>query len=55
MIKCSDCNIEGIHACLGKPVKQEDLQEGVKVFNSGELMAKFKKELDKYDKDKLSQ
>lgn len=28
-IVCSDCGIEGIHACLGKPVKQEDLPEGV--------------------------
>jgi len=34
MIKCSDCGIEGIHACLGKPVKQEDLPEDVSLFDS---------------------
>ena len=33
-MKCSDCGIEGIHACLGKPVKQEDLPEGVLLVNS---------------------
>ena len=55
MIKCSACNIEGIHACLGKPVKQSDLPEGIKVFDSGELTDKFREELDKYDISKLSQ
>lgn len=28
IMKCNDCGIEGIHACLGKPMLQEDLPEG---------------------------
>ena len=55
MIKCSDCGIEGIHACLGKPINKDDLPKGVRVMGSGELMKSFKKELDKYDVSKLSQ
>lgn len=55
MIKCESCGIEGIHACLGSPIKKEDLPEGVKLFDSGELTSKLSQEIDKYDISKLSQ
>ena len=37
MIKCSDCGCEGIHACMGKPLKKEDLPKVVRLMNSGEV------------------
>lgn len=40
---CSNCGIEGIHACLGKPLKQEDLPEGLKILGSNELTGGGKK------------
>ena len=55
VIKCSACGVEGIHACLGSPVNKDDLPDGVVLFDSGDLMKRFKDELDKYDIDKLSQ
>lgn len=53
-IKCSACGCEGVHACLGDPVKQEDLPDGVILIDSGELMKGINSELDKYDISKLS-
>ena len=52
-IICGNCGIEGIHACLGKPIKQEDLPKGV-VLCGGDLTKKMQAELDKYDLTKLS-
>jgi hypothetical protein len=33
VIKCSDCGCEGVHACMGKPLTQEDIPEGVKLLD----------------------
>ena len=34
VIKCSDCGIEGIHACLGKKLTLDDLPKGVLLTDS---------------------
>ena len=54
LIKCAACGIEGIHACLGKPVKQEDLPKGIVLFEIGEITKRMLKELNKYDISKSS-
>ena len=54
LIKCADCGIEGIHACVGKPVNKEDLPEGVVLFESGEITKRMIKELNKHDISKSS-
>jgi len=54
LIKCTACGIEGIHACLGKPLNKEDLPKGVVLFESGEITKRMLKELNKYDISKSS-
>ena len=41
LIKCRACGIKGIHACLGAPIKQSDLPEGLRIMESGELTKAF--------------
>jgi len=53
-MKCGDCGLNGIHACLGKPVKQEDLQNGLLIIGDPLLTDKERaemiRELDKNDR-----
>lgn len=43
MIKCNDCGVEGIHACLGKELEQEDLPSGVTLVGIGDLHEAMKR------------